>query len=81
MYREIPGIGLRNLAYKEYTMKKSYIRHTKSQKEKTVYIRSKAIDNTELISKEQGEMVLRNVLQKIQKMRENNRGYGMLDSC
>lgn len=80
MYLETPGIGQRNLVYKS-TMRKSHIRHTKFIKENTAYMKKEMIDSTELISKEQGEMVLRNVLQKIQILRENNRGYGMLDSC
>lgn len=62
-------------------MKKSYIRHTKFTKGKSIYMSKETIESKELISKEQGKLVLHNVLQKIQKIRENNKGHGMLDSC
>lgn len=60
------------------------VRHVQHIKRKNIYRCHGNMENNdaiELISKEQGEMVLRNVLRRIREMQEGNKNHDSLNSC
>lgn len=60
------------------------VRHILHIKREKIYICQGITENNdpkELINKEQGEMVLRNVLRRIREIQNENTNHDSLDSC
>lgn len=60
------------------------VRHIQHIKRENIYRCQGTMENNdtkELISKEQGEMVLSNVLRRIREMQKENTNHRSLDSC